>query len=180
MPTDLQRRKLEKVFASFDMDQDGVLHEGDLTSMARIWCETYGVAPQSQEWVKIHEHAHNLWSDMRATLDTEDTHQVAVADWVAWVDEPDFAEFVVRTAVPFSMAVFDVADDDQDGKINVAEMMAAQSKSGMSESETRTVFHKLDTDQDGYVTNAEYFAAAKDFYLSDDPEAPGNLIAGRL
>jgi hypothetical protein len=106
--------------------------------------------------------------------------RVTREDWVHWGDEPEFPEFVEKSAIPFSMAVFGVADSDRDGRITVEEMMAAQIKSGMRPQETRAVFDRLDTDADGYVTDKEYVQAAREFYLSDDPNAPGNAIAGDL
>jgi Ca2+-binding EF-hand superfamily protein len=180
MVAELRQRKLQKVFASFDIDQDGVIDEMDITAMAQIWCDTYDVAPRSDGWRKIHGHAHRLWHDIRGSTDSYGSKKVTREEWVAWGDEAEFVDFVESAAIPFSMAVFDVADNDWDGRITVEEMMAAQMKSGMSAEETRDVFGRLDTDQDGYVTRHEYIQAAREFYLSDDPNASGNLIAGAL
>jgi len=180
MATELQRRKLEKVFASFDVDQDGVIDELDITAMAQIWCDTYEVPPRSEGWRKIHGRAHAMWRRIRGSTEADGTKRVTRQAWVAWIDEPGFEDFVETAAIPFSMAVFEVADSDRDGRINAREMLAAQSKSGMSEEETDRVFERLDTDRDGYVTGPEYAQAAREFYLSADPEAPGNVIAGDL
>jgi hypothetical protein len=185
MATELRRRKLEKVFASFDVDQDGVIDELDITAMAQIWCDTYEVPPRSSGWRQIHGRAHRMWHDIQGSAiqgsaDAGGTKKVTKEQWVRWGDEPEFPAFVETAAIPFSMAVFGVADSDRDGRITVEEMMAAQIKSGMSEHETRGVFDRLDTDHDGYVTGDEYVQAAREFYLSDDPRAPGNLIAGEL
>jgi Ca2+-binding EF-hand superfamily protein len=180
MATAFQRRKLGKVFDSFDPDQDGVIDELDLTAMAQIWCDTYEVAPNTPAWRKIHGQAHKLWRGIQTSMDSGGVTRVTKTEWVARMEKPDFPEFVEKEAIPFSMAVFDAADKDRDGRITAEEMMAAQSKSGMSEQETRGVFKLLDTDNDGYVTADEYVQAAREFYLSDDPNAPGNLIAGDL
>jgi hypothetical protein len=180
MATDLLQRKLEKVFGSFDVDRDGVIDQLDITAMAQIWCDTYEVAPHSEGWRKIHGAAAKMWRDIRGSVDTDGMKRVTRQEWVAWSDKPDFPEFVETSAIPFSLAVFDVADADRDGRITVEEMMAAQIKSGMSAAETRGAFDLLDTDHDGYVTGDEYAQAAREFYLSDDPDAPGNSIAGDL
>jgi EF hand domain-containing protein len=180
MATAFRQRKLQKVFDSFDPDQDGVIDELDLTAMAQIWCDTYEVPPNSTAWRKIHGQAHQLWRGIQLSMDSGDVDRVTKAEWVARMDKPDFPVFVEDVAIPFSMAVFDAADKDMDGRITVEEMMAAQSKSGMSEQETRSAFELLDTDHDGYVTADEYVQAAREFYLSDDPQAPGNRIAGDL
>jgi Ca2+-binding EF-hand superfamily protein len=180
MTSTLRRRKLEKVFGSIDVDHDGVIHDVDITALAQIWCETYDLAPRSADWNAIHQQANKMWRDMPGQLDATGTKRVTVHEWVAWGDHPEFPEFVERSAIPFSMAVFAAADKDKDGRIDRAEMMAAQTRGGMSEAETIKTFATLDTDADGYVTTDEYIQAAREFYLSDDPNAPGNGIAGDL
>jgi Ca2+-binding EF-hand superfamily protein len=59
-------------------------------------------------------------------------------------------------------------------------MSEAQRRSGMSEREIRWSFGLLDADADGYVTAAEFEQALEEYYFSDDPDAPGNSIAGDL
>jgi hypothetical protein len=180
MISDLRRRKLEKVFASIDVDQDGIIDELDIIAMAQIWCDTYEVAPRSDGWRKIHSAALEMWHDIRCCTDENGAKRATRQNWVAWGETQEFAEFAETSAIPFSMAVFDVADGDGDGRITVEEMMAAQIKSGMTAAETRHVFDRLDTDRDGLVSAPEYVQAAREFYLSDDPDAPGNVIAGDL
>jgi Ca2+-binding EF-hand superfamily protein len=180
MATTFQQHKLEKVFDSFDLGHKGVIDELDLVAMAQIWCETYDATPNSLTWRKIHGQARGFWRGIQASMESGDVERITKADWVAYMDKPGFAEFVEKVAIPFSMAVFDAADKDGDGRITVEEMMAGQGKSGMSEQETRSAFELLDIDHDGLVTADEYVQAAREFYLSEDPDAPGNLIAGDL
>jgi Ca2+-binding EF-hand superfamily protein len=178
--SDLRRRKLEKSYGSIDVDQDGVIDELDVTALSQIWCDTYDLAPRSPAWRKIHGQGQQMFRGMAGSVDADGIRRVTLDDWLNWATKPEFVEFVERDAIPYSMAVFSAADKDEDGKINAAEMMAAQIRGGMSEKETADAFGVLDTDGDGYVTYDEYVAAARDFYLSEDPEARGNYIAGDL
>lgn len=178
MVEELRRRKLEKVYGSFDADRDGVIDELDITALAQVWCETYDLPPYSEHWRSVHLHAHRMFRAMPGRPNVEGVEQVTVEDWVAWGDDPGFADFVEASAIPFSMAVFAAADKDRDGRITATEMMAAQMRGGMSEEEARRAFTVLDTDRDGYVTTDEYIRAARAFYLSDDPAEAGNSIAG--
>jgi len=178
--TDFQQRKLEKVFESFDPDRDGVIDELDLLAMAQIWCDTYQAEPNSRPWRSIHAAALQMWRSLRVGLDRPEDARLTVAEWVAAMDSSFFPKFVDEAAIPFSMAVFGAADGDGDGRITVEEMYAGQRMSGMTRAETETAFRMLDGDGDGLVTAGEYVAAARDFYLSDDPAAAGNRIAGDL
>jgi Ca2+-binding EF-hand superfamily protein len=177
MATELQRRKFEKAFDRFDVDDDGVIGETDIAAMVQIWCQTFDIMPRSPGWTEINGLANKLWRDLQGSVDSDGNKSVGKEEWNAAMDNPDFVE---KVALPFAVAVFDIADSDNDGKISLDEMIAAQSKAGISESETRRVFDKLDTDDDGYVERDEYAAAIREFYMSDDPNAPGNLMAGSI
>jgi len=177
---DLQVRKLEKVFASFDTDADGVIDLLDFTGMAQTYCDAYGIAPRTERWRKIHGCALVMWRAVEQRTGTLNPAKLTKQDWVSWMDSNEYADFVMRAAIPFSMAAFSIADADNDGRCDVDEMMAAQRRSGMSEEEVRRSFDLLDSDGDGYVTAENFAQALDEFYFSDDPDAPGNSIAGDL
>lgn len=177
MATELQRRKYEKAFERFDVDGDGVIDATDITALVQLWCDTFDIAPGSEEWKKINSLAYKLWQNLEGTTDTDGDKSVSREEWNASMERPDFVD---KVALPFALAVFDIADKDNDGQVSMAEMTAAQSKAGISEAETGRVFQQLDTDGDGYVERNEYENAIKEFYLSDDPDSPGNLMVGNL
>ena len=177
MATELQRSKYEKAFDRFDVDRDGVLEESDITAMAKSWCETFDVGPQSGDAARINDLATQLWQDILAVTDTDTGGTVTKSEWNSAMERPDFVE---RVALPFALAVFDVADRNKSGRLSLREMTAAQNKAGISEDETRRMFEALDSDQDGEVSRDEYAGAIREFYLSDDPNAVGNLMVGDL
>jgi Ca2+-binding EF-hand superfamily protein len=177
MATQLQKRKYEKAFDRFDVNRDGVLQENDITAMAKTWCETFNVAPHSKEATRINDLATKLWRDVLAATDTDSGGTVTKEEWNAAMEKPDFVD---RVALPFALAVFDVADTDNSGRLSVNEMIAAQTRAGITEEETRRMFDALDSDHDGEVTRDEYAKAIREFYLSEDPNAVGNLMVGNL
>jgi Ca2+-binding EF-hand superfamily protein len=177
MATDLQRRKYERAFDRFDVNRDGVLQKNDITAMAKIWCQTFNVAEQSGEAARINDLASKLWADILAATDADTSGGVSKSEWNAAMEKPDFVE---RVALPFALAVFDVADRDKSGMLSVNEFLAAQSRAGISEAETKRAFEALDADNDGQVSRDEYAKAIRDFYLSNDPNAVGNLLVGDL
>ncbi|HEV2887537.1 MAG TPA: EF-hand domain-containing protein [Jatrophihabitans sp.] len=179
-PTDLQLRKLVKVFASFDTDADGVIDVLDFTGMAQVYCEAYGIAPRSQSWRKIHQCAQVMWRAVEQRTGSLNPAKLTRQEWISWMGSHEYDDYVTQAAIPFSLMAFWLADADHDGRCDVDEMMAAQRRSGMSEDEIRRSFDLLDTDGDGYVTTEDFAQALEEFYFSDDPDAPGNSIAGDL
>lgn len=178
--TDLQVRKADKVFASFDTDGDGVIDVLDFTGMAQVYCDAYGVPSRSDSWRKVHGCAQAMWRAIEQRTGTLNPAKLTRQEWVAWLGSYEYADYVTYAAIPFSMAAFAMADSDGDGRCNVDEMSAAQRRSGMSEREVHWSFNLLDADGDGYVTAEEFARALEEYYFSDDPAATGNSIAGDL
>lgn len=178
--TEVQLRKLQKWFASFDADGDGVIDVLDFTGMAQLYCEAYSVAPRSEAWRRMHGCAHVAWRAIEQRTGTANAAKLTRDEWVSWLGTNEYTDFVVRAAIPFSLMAFSIADADGDGRCEVDEMMAAQHRSGMSEEEIHRSFDMLDLDGDGYVTRDDFTQALREFYFSKDPDAPGNFMAGDL
>jgi Ca2+-binding EF-hand superfamily protein len=179
-PSELQIRKLNKVFMSFDPDGDGVIDVLDLTGMAQLYCDAYDVPTRSEAWRNIHGCAQAMWRAIEQRTGTLNPAKLSRQEWIDWMGSTEYADYVALAAIPFSMAAFALADADGDGRCQVEEMSEAQRRSGMSEREIRWSFGLLDADADGYVTAAEFEQALEEYYFSDDPDAPGNSIAGDL
>jgi Ca2+-binding EF-hand superfamily protein len=178
--TDVQVCKLHKWFASFDTDDDGIIDVLDFTGMAQVYCEAYGIPPRSDSWRRMHESAHVVWRAIEQRTGTLNPAKLTLKEWVSWLGSNEYVDFVERAAIPFSLTAFSIADADGDSRCQVHEMMAAQHRSGMSGQEVHRSFDLLDADGDGYVTAFEFTEALREFYFSDDPDAPGNFMAGDL
>ncbi|NUT48064.1 MAG: EF-hand domain-containing protein [Saccharothrix sp.] len=177
MTSDLKQRKYDKVFERFDADHDGRIDQSDITALAEKWIDTFGASKGSPEASRLTKLASDMWVEVQRHTDLDTDAAISKEEWAKAAEDPDFVD---KVAVPFSLAAFDAADRDNDGKISLDEMIAAQSRSGMSEQESRQVFDKLDGDHDGYVSRDEFGKATRDFYLSDNPSDAGNQLAGSL
>lgn len=52
---------------------------------------------------------------------------------------------------------------------------------GKSEAqEALAVFDQVDTDGDGSISRQEFIRTVREHYLSDDPDAPGSFLYGRV
>jgi Ca2+-binding EF-hand superfamily protein len=68
---------------------------------------------------------------------------------------------------------------DKDGSISVEEYKTMYKIHGIgNESLAAKIFAKLDFDGDGKISKNDAMNLVADFYLSDNPQAPGNLFFG--
>ena len=76
--------------------------------------------------------------------------------------------------------IFDFADADGDGRIAEREHLAFLGAYGVATDAARESFRRLDQDGDGFIRQDEFLQSAEDFFLGDDPNAPGTWLFGPL
>ena len=90
--------------------------------------------------------------------------------------EPEFSSALNSTAKFF----LELLDSDGDGIVNVDDYIMFCSAYNVGENEARIGFGMFDRDGNGSLTQDEVVEMVTEFYLSDDPEALGNLFFGNL
>ena len=87
-------------------------------------------------------------------------------------------EMFQQLTMQYTQNVFGLWDQDHDGKLSVDEYAKLLGCYGGKEQDARNAFRHLDRDGDGYLDADEIVKAVEEFYLSDDPDAPGNWLIG--
>jgi Ca2+-binding EF-hand superfamily protein len=86
-----------------------------------------------------------------------------------------------RVIEPIARLNLSLCDVDGDGNLDEAEFVTLLKLfNASSVAEASEIFRVLDTSGDGYVSLSEILDALCDFYVSEDPDAPGNSLFGRL
>jgi Ca2+-binding EF-hand superfamily protein len=178
MLSDLQKRKHTHQFHVMDEDGNGHLEWGDYERIASKIAGIRGYAAGSPEFAALVGQYRFAW-DQSAPF--QDETGFSLDRWleyqVALLNSPDVYDVIVRDTAEM---IFDTFDLDGDKRVSPEEWRGFFRCYGIDEKHTDTCFPKFDRNGDGYVTRDELIALVREFFLSSDPDAPGNLLFGPL
>lgn len=179
MLTDLQKRKLTKLFSIYDSDYAGVLIKGDFELMFKKLSNLRNWSLRAPRCLVLQDKLMRKWQGLAQKADTAHNKQVSRAEWLAYYDDVLADPKACAEEVASLMElIFDVFDQDEDGKVNQEDWGQLLSAFNESAVYAPLVFPKLDSDQDGWLTKAELMQLFQDFCYSDDPANPANGMFG--
>jgi Ca2+-binding EF-hand superfamily protein len=179
MLTELQTRKLLKLFSIYDSDCDGVLVQGDFDRVVKRIADCRNLRVRSLKYQVLVEQYQTAWKSLKDHADQNNDRQVDWDEWHAYYDEllnqPDSYEKIIKTR---SESVFSAFDTDDDGQLTQDEWAELLSAFNVSPVYAPMTFAKLDFEQQGFLSKACLLQLVQEFYFSDDPNAPGNWLFG--
>ncbi|HET9985186.1 MAG TPA: EF-hand domain-containing protein [Longimicrobiales bacterium] len=179
MLSDLQQRKIERMFEILDTDANGYIEPSDLVRLAGAVATAVGLRPTSPEFEAIRWRYLASWDEARPFFDRRG--RVGREDYLRYheqlVSMPAAFESRMRSLADF---VFSLLDADGDGRITQDELSRFQQAHGVPESLSRMIFPLLDLDGDGHVSAAEMREMLPQYFLSADPAEPGNWLFGPI
>ena len=181
MLTDLQLKKLPKMFALNDNNGDGVIAQEDFEEAARTLAYLRGLAPGTAEYQDMHKTIMSRWNHIRETCDADGDNRVTLKEWLAYWDKVLATEGEYeRVGKPFSVVVARTLDRDGDGKISPKEYTQWVSRWGVDEKAALDCFARLDLNGDGHLSVDEFVTLVAEYFQSSDPSSPGNWLLGPL
>ncbi|PXX70597.1 EF hand domain-containing protein [Nocardia tenerifensis] len=177
MVTKARQQKFAKHFERYDADSDGKIDQSDIDALINRWCDAFNIAPGSDKWRITIKRANRLWQDLQGHADANGDKVINLEEWISAHEDP---RFVDEVAIPLAQLTFELGDTDGDGSISLSEWMTLQSISGVGQVDALKMFQALDHDGDGYISTDEHDAALREFFGSDDLQAAGTQLAGRL
>jgi len=177
MLTDLQSRKLTHLFEVMDSNGDGQLEWSDFERIADKIAGTKGLEPGSAGYDALMGQYRYGWQQAEPFVEGDDGMSVDayLASYDRILATPGVYDTLVR---PSAEMIFDIFDMDGDEKVTVDEWREFFRCHSIEPSEADRCFEKYDLNEDGYVSRSELVDLVGQFYLSSDPDAPGNYLFG--
>lgn len=179
MLTELQKKKLTYQFKIFDVDKNGFLEKSDFDKIVNGYAEAYNLTQGSETYEYLSSTYGKRWDGLAKEADTNADNKVSLDEWLSYQDKlmnhPESDFLWMKVASMFH----DIQDIDKDGSISLEEYKIIYKIHGIGDdSLAAEIFSKLDFDGDGKISKNDHLNLVADFYLSNNPQAPGNLFFG--
>lgn len=176
--SDLKRAKLTHYFRAMDVTGDGLIREADYLAAADRVISVLEMDPESGDAQALKAGYERLWKTIEQA-DADGDHAVTVDEWVDLhyrlsLDTEQFEAVIVERG----QVIIRIFDRDHDDRISLDDWQLFFRTIGFSEENFETAFRKLDRNANGYLTVDEIVSAGREFFASDDPDAPGNWLYG--
>jgi Ca2+-binding EF-hand superfamily protein len=180
---DLQQRKAAHYFDLIDADDNGRIEPADFQRRADRLAEALRVTSE-EERNRLRRRVMLWWEHLSSLADANDDGRITREEWrmywerfkiaVSMGDNRRSIEKLERVA----RHTFRAIDRTDSGKITDEEFSNWLAAWDIERNES--VFRRLDREGTGYLTEDDLVEATKEFYLSNDPDAPGNVLYGEL
>ncbi len=179
MLTEFQRRKLTRAFQNYDYNKDGFVERRDYEQAAQGIADHLGLPSGSEVREKHTVEFMAGWEQIRQVADQDGDDRVTLDEFLT------VNEFVLSHREIFERLILGTAenlmswqDKDKDGRVSWDEFLGSVLVFGQTQAEAEEAFRHLDRDADGYLDKEEWLRNTEEFFLSDDPDAPGNWLLG--
>lgn len=180
-----QRQKSHHYFDLIDRDEDGYVNGEDFEIQADRLADERDLPDDDREALRAQ--MQGWWNQLCATADVNDDNRVSRTEWEQFWDaiqatveegnDEEKAQMMnsLERAGGVTFRTIDSTDSGEVSEAEYADWLDAWGGSGSEEA-----FKHLDRAGDGYLTKEDVVEATKEFYLSNDADAPGNLLYGML
>lgn len=184
MLTELQKRKLMKLFCMYDACNLGVLKISDFERLAQQLADLRGWKPGTAAYEKITSQYLFRWNRIRAeikqTLHIRNDAQVNLDEWLSYYDIVLNDQRYERELLALGEAVFNVVDIDESGHLDKEEWTALFRAYNIPVVYVDETFAHIDHNGDGVLSKEEVLLMIREFYYSNDPNAAGNYMFGPI
>lgn len=181
MLSDLHARKATYYFTLIDEDGNGIIEVNDFALRAQRLVEMHEVTDEGTREALRHQ-VLAWWDHVCKIADFDGDARVTLPEWKAYWNSVqrgvEREDNTLETLHQAARSTFRVVNQTGTGRVTEAEYHDWLAVWGVQE--YGDAFGQLDRGGKGFLTEEDVVVAVQEFYLSDDPAAPGNALYGPL
>jgi Ca2+-binding EF-hand superfamily protein len=184
MLTELQKRKITKLFTMYDVGNHGYLQFSDYEKIANKLADLKGWKSDEIEYQKLlNKYGYqwiSLYCSIKEKLPEKLDNRIYLDNWFKYhellLQDQDHRQQIESLAD----LVFDIIDLDESGNLDQNEWRSLFKVYNLPVVYASESFAKIDLNQDGLLSRDELVSLLQEFYDSDDPQALGNYMFGPI
>ncbi|MEM6829121.1 MAG: EF-hand domain-containing protein [Bacteroidota bacterium] len=181
MISEIQKRKFHHFFNVLDFDKNGCLQPEDFVNIGRRIIEARSIDASSRRAQLILVKSHQLYIQLLADSDNPEL-SVTLYDWIEFFRLQlikDVGNRILEYYIHrISRHIFDLFDANRDQLISKEEYTHMLTVYQISEGNCARGFKEIDTNNDGFISSEEMINGLRNFFMSNNLDAPGNRIFG--
>jgi hypothetical protein len=172
--------KLGRQFEIMDANDDGYLDWSDYQNVCDRYIEAYKLDKNDRRARALYSFYQTYWLELLRHADVQadrlTKEQFVTANRLAGIDTSR-----LNMADGLGHVIFDVIDADLDNEISKDEFARFVTDVWKIEApDSMDTFTELDSDDDSKISRQEFLRGMREYFLSNDPDAPGSLVLGRI
>ncbi|KDR10594.1 Calexcitin-2 [Zootermopsis nevadensis] len=122
-----------------------------------------------------------VWDGLQQKADANKDGQVSHEEWVSmWNDYAKNPEKALEWQNRYMNFMFDLEDSSGDGSIDEEEFKSLCVSYGLNPQDSAEAYNKFTSNKTVDITREVFAGLWKQFFASEDPNAPGNYIFGKV
>jgi EF hand len=181
MPIGLQQRKFAEHFDLHDLDLDGFIEWSDYETFATDLADGLIPVARVADRNALMDVFWRWWDRLCHAADNDHDGRISKEEYVTAMEAGLLdTDADVRTVLGLADIVLKALDTTGDGRLTADEYARLFDAIGVDREVSVPAFQQLDRDNDGIIGREEWRAAVIEFFLSADPDAPGNWLLGQV
>lgn len=179
MLTELQTRKLLKLFCMYDGDHNEYLVQKDFEKIADKIATVKNMGSRSPKFLALKGRFLQVWKSLSTQADTSGDKKVCLNEWLAYyANILNDKDKYLQEVQSLMTLIFDVFDDNGDGQLSQEEWAQLFQVYNVHPAYAPTAFSRLDMNGDGLLNQEEILVLIDDFFCGSDTDSVANSMFG--